>query len=74
MSKKRRCYNCKFSGKQFKIDKLTHLHCENDQKYPIEKLSKNELCTWDTLKVFNETCDYHKFKKQDFPKQQNKES
>ena len=61
--KKPRCYNCNFSGKQFKINKLTHLHCEDPKKYTKEKFIKGEFSAWDTLRVFNNTCDNHKFRK-----------
>lgn len=60
--KKPRCYNCNFSGAQFKIGKLTHLHCENDELFPKEKFQNGTLSAWDSLQVFNDTCDKHEFK------------
>ncbi len=59
-NKKRKCHNCKHSGHQFKINKLTHLHCEHP-KY--EELSKDvNFSPWETLCVFSETCEDHEFK------------
>jgi len=60
--KKPRCHNCKHSTKQFKIVKLTHLHCGHP-KYTKEDFENGELSAWDTLRVFNETCKDHEFKK-----------
>ena len=62
--KKPRCYNCKHAGKQFKIDKLTHLHCENEKIYTNEMYKNGEVHPYDTLRVFNNTCDKHEFKNQ----------
>ena len=61
MSKKPRCHNCKFSGTQFKIGKLTHLHCQSDEmhKYFNEHESPS---FWHSLRVFNDSCDDHEFK------------
>lgn len=61
--KKPRCHNCKFSGPQFKIGKLTHLHCESPtyQKQADDGDTPNP---WETLRVFNDTCDEHEFKEQ----------
>ena len=60
--RKPRCHNCKFAGNQFKIDKLTHLHCEDPKEYTKEKFDNDEFSHWDTLRVFNETCKAHEFK------------
>lgn len=60
--KKPRCHNCMFAGNQFKIDKLTHLHCEEPTEYSQEKFDNGEFTPWDTLRVFNETCKNHEFK------------
>lgn len=59
--KKRRCYNCKYGGDQFKIDKLTHLHCYGPE---YEKADKNGeyLSPWETLRVFSNFCKDHEFK------------
>jgi len=56
---KPRCYNCKHSGKQFKVGKVTHLHC-NHPKY--EDYDKGVFSPWDTLQVFSSTCLAHEFK------------
>ena len=61
-NKKTGCYNCKFAGKQFKINKLTHLHCEDPKKYTQEKYDNGEFCAWDTLRVFSDICSDHEFK------------
>jgi len=39
--KKPRCHNCKFAGQQFKIGKLTHLHCEEPIKYNKETFERS---------------------------------
>lgn len=49
-----KCYNCKHGGKQFKIDKVTHLHC-------LHVLHKNSS-PWDTLCLFSDRCELHEFK------------
>ena len=68
MKKVKKCFNCKFAGKQFRIDKLTHLHCINEEPYPDAKWKNGELSAWDTLKKFGDTCEKHEekliFKKQ----------
>ena len=60
--KRAKCYNCKHSGAQFNINKLTHLHCESPEKYTQEKFDNNEFGPWDTLRVFSDTCKNHRFK------------
>ncbi len=60
--RKAKCYNCKHGGNQFKLDKLTHLHCNDLQKYTQEKFDNDEFCAWDTLRVFSDTCESHEFK------------
>ncbi len=61
-NRKPRCHNCTFAGKQFKIDKLTHLHCEDPSKYNQETFDNRDFCPWDTLRVFNDTCENHQLK------------
>lgn len=61
-SKKAKCYNCKFAGKQFKVSNVTHLHCEDEKQYPIEKWESGELTAWDSLQKFSDTCGNHEFK------------
>ena len=57
--KKPRCHNCIFSGQQFKIDKLTHLHCGNAEAVGFVE---DPGSPWETLRVFNDTCQHHQFK------------
>ena len=52
-----KCYNCKYSGQQFKIDKLTHLHCEHPNG-EISGLS-SPPSPWDTLREFWDSCESH---------------
>ena len=59
-NKKPKCYNCKHSGNKFKLDKLTHLHCEHP-KY-MEQSKCGSLSIWETLRVFGDTCMDHEFK------------
>jgi len=60
--KKRRCHNCKFGGDQFKVHKLTHLHCESPQMHKFFEDNPDTASAWDSLRVFNETCEDHEFK------------
>jgi hypothetical protein len=61
--KKRKCYNCKFASSQFKIVKLTHLHCEDPKRYSREAYERGEFTSpWETLRVFSDTCSSHQFK------------
>ena len=59
---KARCYNCKYAGIQFKIGKLTHLHCADPKHYNKETFDNGDFSAWDTLRVFSDTCNNHKFK------------
>jgi len=59
-NKKRKCYNCIHSSKQFKVGKLTHVHCYHP-KYE-EGLNDGTYSAWDTLEVFSNTCNDHEFK------------
>lgn len=61
MSKFRKCYNCKFAGKSFKIAGKTHMHCEHP-KQDEEFKSNPNFSAWDTLRVFWNTCQDHKLK------------
>jgi len=63
--KKLKCYNCKYSGYQFKIGKLTHLHCCHP-KYKEEDFLSGKLSAWDTLRVFSDTCENHQYKDDKF--------
>lgn len=54
-TKKRICHNCQFAGNTFKLNSLTHMHCEHP-KYTQERWDKGEFCEWDTLQEFWNTC------------------
>ena len=54
-TKKQKCYNCLHGGYQFKIDKLTHLHCEHPD-VPEKDYG------WGTLMVFSDSCKKHEFR------------
>lgn len=60
--RKPKCYNCKFASDQFKVIKLTHVHCFDEKQYPEEKLKKGDISPWETLRVFSDTCKNHEFK------------
>jgi hypothetical protein len=55
-TKPKKCYNCKHSGRAFKLGKVTHMHCEHPDT-PEEP-------GWGTLMEFWQTCDMHEFKNQ----------
>lgn len=59
--KYKKCYNCKFAGKPFKIAGKTHLHCEHP-KYTDEDFQSGKISPWDTLQEFWNTCKDHEFK------------
>lgn len=61
-AKKAKCHNCKFAGKQFKVDSHTHLHCHNEQLYPNKDFESGKLCAWDTLMDWYSTCKSHEFR------------
>jgi len=60
--RKERCYNCKYSGHQFKIGRLTHLHCQH------EEATKKIESAWETLRVFSDTCHLHEFRTKNLTK------
>lgn len=62
--KKPKCYNCKHSSPQFKVCKLTHVHCFH-AKYTEEDMKNGVISPWDTLRVFSDTCNDHEFKKKE---------
>lgn len=64
MNKKPRCHNCKFSGPQFKIGKLTHLHCLSPVMETYFKEHESPSF-WHSLRVFNDSCNDHEFKQID---------
>lgn len=65
--KKRKCYNCKHKGQSFKIAKVTHLHCLNENLYTEEGFKTGQTSAWDTLRFFSDTCNEHKFKDEPEP-------
>lgn len=63
----KRCFNCKHAGQQFKVGKVTHLHCEHP-KYTDEDFESGKLTAWDTLCKFSDTCIDHEYKQGYKPK------
>ena len=57
---KAKCYNCKHASEQFKVLKLTHLHCLKPEHHDLAE--KGEISPWDTLRVFSDTCEDHEIK------------
>ncbi len=68
-NRKPKCYNCKHSSQQFKVGKLTHLHCQNEELFPKSGFESGEISGWDMLQVFSDTCDNHEFKEVKIKKQ-----
>jgi len=64
MEKKKRkiCNNCKFAGDKFRIEGLTHVHCENKKEYPDKDLKSGKISPWETLREFWNTCNKHELK------------
>ena len=56
------CYNCRFAGYKFKIEGLTHLHCQNTELYPEKDCEEGKVSPWETLREFYSKCDLHEFK------------
>lgn len=56
---KAKCYNCLHAGNQFKIGKLSHLHCENPVLYNQEKYDSGNFSAWDSIRVFSDSCSFH---------------
>lgn len=56
-----KCYNCRHAGHQFRIDKMTYLHCEHP-KYKAEDFENGKLSAWDTLREFCDSCKDFQFK------------
>lgn len=61
MAENKKCYNCKYAGRQFKIVGKTHLHCEHP-KYTEEDMKSGKITPWDTLMEFWNTCEDHELK------------
>lgn len=51
--KAKKCYNCKYAGNQFKLEKLTHLHCLHVET------QKEDPSPWNSLRVFSDSCELH---------------
>lgn len=60
--KRRICYNCKHRGNLFRINGLTHLHCQNPDIHKEEEFESGKKSAWDTLCEFWWTCRKHEFK------------
>jgi hypothetical protein len=54
------CVNCMHAGHQFKINNLTHLHCNKPEYARLGVLG--EISPWDTLMKFGDTCKDFKAK------------
>lgn len=59
--RKPKCYNCEHAGMQFRVGKLTHLHCCKPEYEEMDK-NENTPSPWETLRVFSDTCSDHQFK------------
>lgn len=59
---KKICANCIHGGEQFKINNLTHLHCESPAMEHYHKTDDNATA-WESLRVFGDTCDTFELKK-----------
>ena len=62
LSKKQKCYNCKFSSQQFKVADKTHVHCLNAELYPPADFESGKLSPWDTLMEWWSTCGKHELR------------
>jgi len=60
--KKQKCYNCKYSGKQFKVVGKTYLHCEHPKWDKKHKENPRGITGWDTLREWWDTCSDFKVK------------
>lgn len=61
---KKRCHNCKHAGDRFKINSMTHMHCEHP-KWTKEDMDSGKTSPWDTLMEFWNTCKDHEIKKEE---------
>lgn len=66
--RKPKCCNCIHAGTQFKLGKVTHMHCEHPKNDEAFKRGEIES-PYDTLQEFGNTCEDHEFK----PKKNNDE-
>jgi len=63
-TKNKKCYNCEYASKGFKLGSTTHHQC-NHPKHE-KGFNSGDLTAWDTLQEFWQTCEDHKFKKNTF--------
>lgn len=56
---KKKCYNCKFASKGFKIDKVTHYTCELPSLQ--EAIVRGEFHAFDALTEFSWSCKNHEY-------------
>ena len=59
----KKCWNCIYRGTSFKIGKLTHNHCYSPT-YVKQHEQGIDVSPWETLRIFSDTCNEHKFKPQ----------
>lgn len=57
----RKCWNCKYASKAFKVYKLTYHHCYSPT-FEKQFQDGEPPHPFDTLRVFSDTCNEHKFK------------
>lgn len=57
----KKCWNCKHRTKSFKVGKLTHYHCMSPT-YEKQHKEGVKISTWETLRVFSDSCDEHEFR------------
>lgn len=60
--KNKKCYNCKFATKGFKVVGKTHHHCLEPTQYPEAEIEAGNISPWDTLREWWDTCEHHKLK------------
>lgn len=60
MDNKAKCHNCKHASGAFKVGNKTHHQC-NHIKHK-EGFESGELCAWDTLQEWYNTCESHEYK------------
>ena len=60
MKTRKRCHNCIFASKGFKIGGITHHQCNHPRHEQPMKVGA--ITPYDTLQTFSDTCDFHEFK------------
>jgi len=53
--KSKKCFNCKYASKGFKIYGTTYHQCNLPEQ--IEKIIKNKVSPWDAMRVYYDTCE-----------------